>query len=139
MGQVSEGAYHAHYTEVSSPAFPPPTFRGADFWFPLNIATPFAADLSLSILYDIFISATFSVIAILRWVVFVMARDSSLEESYEAHGAAAALGFWRSIWENNRGALLVVFSEFFGSTMDAVVRFLQQGGHGMHAFQVAIL
>jgi hypothetical protein len=43
---------------------------------------------------------------------------------------------WKSIWQNNKGMFLVIISEWFGSSMDAIVRFLQQGGHGMHPFQV---
>ncbi|RDW57442.1 hypothetical protein BP6252_13780 [Coleophoma cylindrospora] len=43
---------------------------------------------------------------------------------------------WRSVWQNNKGMLLILLSEVAGSSMDAIVRFLQQGGHGMHPFQV---
>lgn len=43
---------------------------------------------------------------------------------------------WRSIWENNQGALLILLSEVCGSSMDAIARFLQQGGAGFHTLQV---
>jgi hypothetical protein len=43
---------------------------------------------------------------------------------------------WKRVWLNNQGALLVVLASVTGSSMDAIVRFLQQGGHGMHPFQV---
>ncbi|KAJ4393162.1 hypothetical protein N0V93_002369 [Gnomoniopsis smithogilvyi] len=33
----------------------------------------------------------------------------------------------QSIWENNKGALLILISELFGSSMDAMARYLQQG------------
>ena len=46
---------------------------------------------------------------------------------------------WKTIWHNNKGALLILISEVFGASMDATARFLQQGGHGMHPFQVATL
>jgi hypothetical protein len=43
---------------------------------------------------------------------------------------------WKRAWLNNKGAFLVVLASMVGSSMDAIVRFLQQGGHGMHPFQV---
>lgn len=43
---------------------------------------------------------------------------------------------WWSIWENNQGAILILLSEVCGSSMDAIARFLQQGGAGFHTFQV---
>ncbi|KUI57149.1 hypothetical protein VP1G_04416 [Cytospora mali] len=43
---------------------------------------------------------------------------------------------WRSIWENNQGALLILLSEICGSSMDAIARFLQQGGAGFHTLQI---
>jgi hypothetical protein len=45
---------------------------------------------------------------------------------------------WTRVWLNNQGAFLVVLASVTGSSMDAIVRFLQQGGHGMHPFQVWI-
>lgn len=44
--------------------------------------------------------------------------------------------FLRAAWMNNQGAILILLAEAVGSSMDATVRFLQQGGHGMHPFQV---
>ncbi|KAK6003713.1 hypothetical protein QM012_009484 [Aureobasidium pullulans] len=41
-----------------------------------------------------------------------------------------------SVWRNNKGVFLILLAQATGSTMDAIVRFLQQGGHGMHPFQV---
>lgn len=46
---------------------------------------------------------------------------------------------WRSIWKNNEGALLILISEVCGSSMDAIARFLQQGGAGFHTLQVCNL
>jgi hypothetical protein len=43
---------------------------------------------------------------------------------------------WRAVWQNNKGMFLILLAEIAGSSMDAIVRFLQQGGHGMHPFQV---
>lgn len=42
----------------------------------------------------------------------------------------------QSIWENNKGALLILISELFGSSMDAMARYLQQGGARFHTLQV---
>ncbi|KAE9382050.1 hypothetical protein N431DRAFT_539535 [Stipitochalara longipes BDJ] len=39
-------------------------------------------------------------------------------------------------WTNNKGIFLIILAQGVGSTMDAIVRFLQQGGNGMHPFQV---
>jgi len=47
-------------------------------------------------------------------------------------------GKWTSIWQNNRGMLMILLSEVAGSSMDAIVRFLQQGEHRIHPFQVSI-
>jgi hypothetical protein len=43
---------------------------------------------------------------------------------------------WKTVWTNNKGVFLIILAQAVGSTMDAIVRFLQQGGHGMHPFQV---
>lgn len=45
---------------------------------------------------------------------------------------------WKKAWQNNKGAGLILISETFGSSADAIVRFLQEGGHGMHPFQVCL-
>ena len=43
---------------------------------------------------------------------------------------------WETAWLNNKGAILIVLAELIGSSMDATVRYLQQGENGMHPFQV---
>ncbi|KAI5199294.1 hypothetical protein E4T39_06368 [Aureobasidium subglaciale] len=43
---------------------------------------------------------------------------------------------FEKVWRNNKGVFLILLAQATGSTMDAIVRFLQQGGHGMHPFQV---
>jgi hypothetical protein len=43
---------------------------------------------------------------------------------------------WKAVWTNNKGMFFILISEIAGSSMDAIVRFLQQGGHGMHPLQV---
>ncbi|TVY86665.1 putative membrane protein, partial [Lachnellula willkommii] len=45
---------------------------------------------------------------------------------------------WRAVWNDNTGMFLVILAEWVGSSMDAMVRFLQQGGNGMHPFQVIV-
>jgi hypothetical protein len=50
--------------------------------------------------------------------------------------AVALQSGWKSAWLNNKGVFLIILAQATGSTMDAIVRFLQQGGHGMHPFQV---
>lgn len=60
-------------------------------------------------------------------------RRSEDENVSEAHGQS----IWRSIWENNKGALMILLSEAFGSSMDATARYLQQGGTGFHTLQAS--
>lgn len=43
---------------------------------------------------------------------------------------------WRSTWQNNKGALLILSSVICGASMDAIARFLQQGGAGFHTLEV---
>ncbi|CAD0098575.1 unnamed protein product [Aureobasidium mustum] len=43
---------------------------------------------------------------------------------------------FKTVWRNNKGVFLILLAQATGSTMDAIVRFLQQGGRGMHPFQV---
>ncbi|KAK7744077.1 hypothetical protein SLS53_003595 [Cytospora paraplurivora] len=45
---------------------------------------------------------------------------------------------WRSIWENDQGALLILLSEVCSSSMDATARFLQQGGAGIPTLQLIV-
>ncbi|KAL3428206.1 duf6 domain-containing protein [Phlyctema vagabunda] len=63
-----------------------------------------------------------------------MATQETDEEVRRQEDATPSL--WRSTWQNNKGMFLILLSEIAGSSMDAIVRFLQQGGHGMHPFQV---
>lgn len=44
-----------------------------------------------------------------------------------------------SLWRDNKGAILILLAEVAGSSMDAIVRFLQQGEQRMHPFQVRSL
>jgi hypothetical protein len=43
---------------------------------------------------------------------------------------------WRSIWNNNKGACLILLAELAGASMDAMARYLQQGDTKFHPFQV---
>lgn len=49
------------------------------------------------------------------------------------------MNFWQSIWENNKGALLILISELFGASMDAMARYLQQGTARFHTLQVRLM
>jgi hypothetical protein len=46
--------------------------------------------------------------------------------------------WYTTYYKSNKGALLILCAELFGSSMDAMARFLQQGGdrRSMHPFQV---
>ncbi|KAL1864304.1 hypothetical protein Daus18300_007727 [Diaporthe australafricana] len=54
------------------------------------------------------------------------------------NGAAAepVQSTWRSIWQNNKGALLILSSVICGASMDAIARFLQQGGAGFPTLEI---
>jgi hypothetical protein len=65
--------------------------------------------------------------------------DHEEEERLAAAGIEHTRSASRSVWQNNKGMFLILISEMAGSSMDAIVRFLQQGGHGMHPFQVCIV
>jgi hypothetical protein len=45
---------------------------------------------------------------------------------------------WRRMYRSNKGAVLILLAEAVATSMDAIVRFLQQGGGGMHPFQVRL-
>jgi len=45
---------------------------------------------------------------------------------------------WRMVWQENKGLILILNSIIAGSCMDAIARFVQQGGHSMHPFQVSL-
>lgn len=70
--------------------------------------------------------------------------QSTLKMSYrndspatdEASPEPRVLSSWNSVWTSNKGVVFIVLAQAVGSSMDAIVRFLQQGGHGMHPFQV---
>ena len=46
---------------------------------------------------------------------------------------------WRTVWQENKGVLLILLSEIVGASMDAIARFVQQGDHSMHPFQVRFI
>ena len=60
-------------------------------------------------------------------------------ETAGEHDPTPSSSRWKSVWTNNKGIFLIILAQAVGSTMDAIVRFLQQGGHGMHPFQVNFL
>lgn len=61
---------------------------------------------------------------------------ASRDEEEEVIVEVREVNMWQSIWDNNKGALLILISELFGSSMDAMARYLQQGGTRFHPFQV---
>lgn len=66
----------------------------------------------------------------------VTTNASHAEHDDEISATDHKQSVWRSIWKNNEGALLILISEVCGSSMDAIARFLQQGGAGFHTFQI---
>lgn len=56
----------------------------------------------------------------------------------EEHESIEKTSFWSSVWLENKGAILILLGEAFGSSTDAIARYLQQGDHGIHALQVLL-
>jgi hypothetical protein len=57
--------------------------------------------------------------------------------SSDEASASSSQNILTTTWQNNKGVFLILLAQMTGSTMDAIVRYLQQqsGGHGMHPFQ----
>ncbi|KAH7085206.1 hypothetical protein BKA63DRAFT_13321 [Paraphoma chrysanthemicola] len=56
----------------------------------------------------------------------------------EAESTPRKESFWRSVWDNNKGACLILLAELAGASMDAMARYLQQGDTKFHPFQVIV-
>src|SRR4051812_2068460 len=50
--------------------------------------------------------------------------------------AAPKESVWRSAWNNNKGACLILLAEFAGMSGDAIARYLQQGDAKFNPLQV---
>jgi hypothetical protein len=68
--------------------------------------------------------------------VYIMSQQGYATAQHEQHEYTPTPSRWKAAWTNNKGIFLIILAQGVGSTMDAIVRFLQQGGHGMHPFQV---
>lgn len=66
----------------------------------------------------------------------VRAGDDAPYGGHEAEPSEATRGTWKSTWSNNKGLIFITLAQAIASSMDAIVRFLQQGEHKMHPFQV---
>jgi hypothetical protein len=62
-------------------------------------------------------------------------NDPHPAEEYDSTPSSSR---WKPVWTSNKGIFFIILAQAVGSTMDAIVRFLQQGGHGIHPFQVNI-
>ncbi|KAH0387309.1 hypothetical protein KCU92_g1876, partial [Aureobasidium melanogenum] len=62
--------------------------------------------------------------------------DEAIPSRSSSNASELKPNVFKSVWRNNKGVFLILLAQATGSTMDAIVRFLQQGGHGMHPFQV---
>ncbi|KAG9518856.1 hypothetical protein KCV07_g5142, partial [Aureobasidium melanogenum] len=62
--------------------------------------------------------------------------DEVIPSRSSSNASESKSNVFKSVWCNNKGVFLILLAQATGSTMDAIVRFLQQGGHGMHPFQV---
>ncbi|KFY08154.1 hypothetical protein V492_06489 [Pseudogymnoascus sp. VKM F-4246] len=64
------------------------------------------------------------------------AAEAAPHGEHEAGAVPAPQGTWKSTWNNNKGLIFIVLAQAIASSMDAIVRFLQQGEHKMHPFQI---
>ncbi|KFZ24107.1 hypothetical protein V502_01415 [Pseudogymnoascus sp. VKM F-4520 (FW-2644)] len=64
------------------------------------------------------------------------AGDDAPHGGHEAEPSEATRGTWKSTWSNNKGLIFITLAQAIASSMDAIVRFLQQGEHKMHPFQI---
>ncbi|OBT83648.1 hypothetical protein VE02_08034 [Pseudogymnoascus sp. 03VT05] len=64
------------------------------------------------------------------------AGDDAPHGGHEAEPTPAPQAAWKSTWSNNKGVIFIIFAQAIASSMDAIVRFLQQGEHKMHPFQI---
>ncbi|TVY73355.1 putative membrane protein [Lachnellula suecica] len=65
-----------------------------------------------------------------------MAHENETENDENVHDVEETLPAWKSVWRNNKGVFFILISECFGACMDAIARFMQQGGVAMHPFQI---
>lgn len=63
-------------------------------------------------------------------------REDAAHGVHETDPTEAPRRTWKSTWSNNKGLIFIVLAQAIASSMDAIVRFLQQGEHKMHPFQV---
>lgn len=63
-------------------------------------------------------------------------EHGSHEEQGEVVVEERKVNVLQHIWENNKGASLILISELFGASMDAMARYLQQGDARYHTLQV---
>ena len=64
--------------------------------------------------------------------------DPQHDDGESSSGIGSSQSTWSAVWQDNKGMFLILLAEMAGSSMDAIVRFLQQGGHSMHPFQVGV-
>ncbi|OBT53399.1 hypothetical protein VE04_06737 [Pseudogymnoascus sp. 24MN13] len=64
------------------------------------------------------------------------ASEDAPHGGHETDPAPAPHATWKSTWNNNKGLIFIIFAQAIASSMDAIVRFLQQGEHKMHPFQI---
>ncbi|KAF2834029.1 hypothetical protein CC86DRAFT_339777 [Ophiobolus disseminans] len=57
-------------------------------------------------------------------------------EDQESEASPPKESIWKSAWNNNKGACLILLAELAGASMDAMARYLQQGDTKFHPFQV---
>jgi hypothetical protein len=65
-------------------------------------------------------------------------QDENLSESTTSGDEQTTESSWNRVYYNNKGIFLILLAQVAGSSMDAIARYLQLGGTGMHPFQVRI-
>jgi hypothetical protein len=63
-------------------------------------------------------------------------RDALPEGDPETMTSGQHENALKRVFNNNKGVFLILLAQVAGSSMDAIARFLQLSGGGMHPFQV---
>ncbi|KAF2022911.1 hypothetical protein EK21DRAFT_82017 [Setomelanomma holmii] len=63
---------------------------------------------------------------------------SQTAAEHESESQPPKESIWRSMWNNNKGACLILLAELAGACMDAIARYLQQGDSQFHPFQIIV-
>lgn len=74
----------------------------------------------------------------LECIICRMSYQAIETQTLDSDSSPPKSSMWRSLWNDNKGACLILLAELAGASMDAMARFLQQGETKFHPFQVIV-